>query len=70
MSTVSLVTGGNRGIGREVCRQPAGQGHEVVLAARSADAALDAALKKSPPPQKPRGPTPEAPWPHGEGCVP
>jgi NAD(P)-dependent dehydrogenase (short-subunit alcohol dehydrogenase family) len=65
MSTVSLVTGGNRGIGREVCRQPAGQGHDVVLAARSADAAL----KKSPPPQKPRGPTPETPWPHPRSPV-
>ena len=35
MSTVSLVTGGNRGIGREVCRQLAGRGHAVVLTARS-----------------------------------
>ena len=36
MSTVSLVTGGNRGIGREVCRQLAQRGHAVVLTARSA----------------------------------
>jgi NAD(P)-dependent dehydrogenase (short-subunit alcohol dehydrogenase family) len=43
MSTVSLVTGGNRGIGREVCRQLAEQGHEVVLTARSASAAAEAA---------------------------
>jgi NAD(P)-dependent dehydrogenase (short-subunit alcohol dehydrogenase family) len=43
MSTVSLVTGGNRGIGREVCRQLAGRGHDVVLTARSADAAVSAA---------------------------
>jgi NAD(P)-dependent dehydrogenase (short-subunit alcohol dehydrogenase family) len=43
MSTVSLVTGGNRGIGREVCRQLAERGHTVVLTARSADAAATAA---------------------------
>ena len=42
-TTVSLVTGGNRGIGREVCRQLAGLGHAVVLTARSADAAAAAA---------------------------
>jgi short chain dehydrogenase len=36
MSTVSLVTGGNRGIGREVCRQLAERGYAVVLTARSA----------------------------------
>jgi NAD(P)-dependent dehydrogenase (short-subunit alcohol dehydrogenase family) len=39
MSTVSLVTGGNRGIGREVCRQLAELGHVVLLTTRSADAA-------------------------------
>jgi NAD(P)-dependent dehydrogenase (short-subunit alcohol dehydrogenase family) len=43
MSTISLVTGGNRGIGREVARQLAGLGHTVVLTARSADAARSAA---------------------------
>jgi NAD(P)-dependent dehydrogenase (short-subunit alcohol dehydrogenase family) len=43
MSTVSLVTGGNRGIGREVCRQLAERGHAVVLTARSAEAAVTAA---------------------------
>jgi NAD(P)-dependent dehydrogenase (short-subunit alcohol dehydrogenase family) len=37
--TISLVTGGNRGIGREVCRQLAGLGHTVLLTARSLDAA-------------------------------
>lgn len=43
MSTVSLVTGANRGIGREVCRQLASRGHTVILTARSAAAAADAA---------------------------
>ena len=43
MSSVSLVTGGNRGIGREVCRQLAELGHVVLLTARSADAAAAAA---------------------------
>ncbi len=41
--TVCLVTGANRGIGREVCRQLAGLGHTVVLTARSADAVVTAA---------------------------
>ena len=43
MTTVALVTGGNRGIGREVARQLAGRGHTVVLTARSAGAATGAA---------------------------
>ena len=43
MDTVSLVTGGNRGIGLEVCRQLAERGHSVLLTARSADAAAAAA---------------------------
>jgi NAD(P)-dependent dehydrogenase (short-subunit alcohol dehydrogenase family) len=34
-NTVALVTGGNRGIGREVCRQLGVLGHTVVLTARS-----------------------------------
>jgi NAD(P)-dependent dehydrogenase (short-subunit alcohol dehydrogenase family) len=34
VSTVTLVTGGNRGIGREVCRQLAARGHTVLLTAR------------------------------------
>ena len=33
MKTI-LVTGGNRGIGKEICRQLAGHGHRVVLGAR------------------------------------
>lgn len=41
--TVSLVTGGNRGIGLEVCRQLAARGHQVLLAARSREAAERAA---------------------------
>ena len=34
MKRTALVTGGNRGIGREVCRQLANQGLRVVLASR------------------------------------
>ncbi|MGW0734664.1 SDR family NAD(P)-dependent oxidoreductase [Streptomyces sp. NPDC002851] len=40
---LALVTGGNRGLGREVCRQLAGLGHTVLLGARSAEAAEQAA---------------------------
>jgi NAD(P)-dependent dehydrogenase (short-subunit alcohol dehydrogenase family) len=39
----ALVTGGNRGIGLEVCRQLAGRGLQVVLSARDQDAATAAA---------------------------
>jgi NAD(P)-dependent dehydrogenase (short-subunit alcohol dehydrogenase family) len=42
MITICLVTGGNRGIGREVCRQLAQRGHTVILTARDADAAVHA----------------------------
>jgi NAD(P)-dependent dehydrogenase (short-subunit alcohol dehydrogenase family) len=43
MTTISLVTGANRGIGREVCRQLAELGHIVILTARDAGAAAEAA---------------------------
>ncbi|WP_328623587.1 SDR family oxidoreductase [Streptomyces sp. NBC_00354] len=43
--TVSLVTGGNRGIGREVCRQLGALGHTVLLTARSLPAAEEAAAE-------------------------
>ncbi|WP_026875395.1 SDR family NAD(P)-dependent oxidoreductase [Jiangella gansuensis] len=40
---VAVVTGGNRGIGLEVCRQLAARGHTVVLTARDLAAAQAAA---------------------------
>lgn len=43
MSTVSLVTGANRGIGREVCSALAARGHTVLLTARDGSAAQAAA---------------------------
>ncbi|HZE41736.1 MAG TPA: SDR family NAD(P)-dependent oxidoreductase [Stackebrandtia sp.] len=43
--TICLVTGGNRGIGREVCRQLAALGHTVVLTARDAGGARAAAVE-------------------------
>jgi NAD(P)-dependent dehydrogenase (short-subunit alcohol dehydrogenase family) len=41
--SVALVTGANRGIGREVARQLAEQGHDVILTARDATKAQAAA---------------------------
>ena len=40
---VVVVTGGNRGIGREICRQLAARGAQVILTARDAHAGADAA---------------------------
>jgi len=45
---IALVTGGNRGIGREVARQLAAAGHTVLLTARSIEAAADAAKAVGP----------------------
>jgi len=42
---IVVVTGGNRGIGFEVCRQLAGRGAQVILTARKAEAGR-AAVKK------------------------
>ncbi len=39
----AVVTGGNRGLGREVCRQLAAQGYSVLLAARKLEQAEQAA---------------------------
>ncbi len=44
---VALVTGANRGIGREVARQLAERGYEVVLSARNAEQARAAAEELS-----------------------
>jgi NAD(P)-dependent dehydrogenase (short-subunit alcohol dehydrogenase family) len=44
MGMIALVTGGNRGIGREVCRQLAARGGTVLLTARSGAAAAAAAI--------------------------
>lgn len=40
---IAIVTGANRGIGREVCQQLAARNHTVILTARNADQARQAA---------------------------
>jgi NAD(P)-dependent dehydrogenase (short-subunit alcohol dehydrogenase family) len=42
---VAVVTGANRGLGREVCRQLAGRGYEVVLGARNVEQGRRAAAE-------------------------
>ena len=46
---IVVVTGGNRGIGLEICRQLAGRGATVVLTARQPEAAQEAAKKLAAP---------------------
>ncbi len=43
MRAIALVTGGNRGIGKEVCRQLAQRGFTVLLSGRDLEKAKDAA---------------------------
>ncbi|MBS2538172.1 SDR family NAD(P)-dependent oxidoreductase [Catenulispora sp. NF23] len=45
---IALVTGANRGLGRETARQLLAAGHTVVIAARSEDAARDTAAALGP----------------------
>lgn len=45
MNKITLVTGGNRGIGREICRQLALKNHTVLLASRSLDQGETAAAE-------------------------
>ena len=44
-SRVAVVTGGNRGLGLETCRQLGGRGMQVVLTARDTEAGRDAAAE-------------------------
>ena len=55
MSTISLVTGANRGIGREVCRQLAELGHTVILTTRDPAAAEAAQAVRAEPVLSPVG---------------
>ena len=45
MKKIILVTGGNRGIGREICRELSEKGHQVILGSRTEQKAKDASIE-------------------------
>ena len=44
MSKVILVTGGNRGIGLEICKELSLAGHTVILGSRSIDSGKESSI--------------------------
>jgi NAD(P)-dependent dehydrogenase (short-subunit alcohol dehydrogenase family) len=54
MNEITLVTGANKGIGREIAAQLAALGHTVVIGARSAELGEKAAAERASAPTSPR----------------